>query len=68
LVHGFVLDSIAHAWVEIDGLVYDGPLKGLYTMSDYYRIMKAIPERKFEQAKTFAKLVAETGRWGSFPQ
>ena len=64
LVHGIVEGWLQHAWAEIDGLVYDGPAGGLYTMSDYYRIMEANPVRKFGR-KQMAKFVDEySGSWG----
>ena len=63
VVQGFVGPWIAHAWVEIDGLVYDGTCKGLFSKAGYYEVARAIPVRTFT-AKEYTDWSCGRGFWG----
>jgi hypothetical protein len=64
VVHGVVHGWMAHAWAEIDGLVYDGPAGGLFPMPDYYRVTEAVPVRRFELVAEVADWILGKGTWG----
>jgi GNAT superfamily N-acetyltransferase len=72
LVHGTVTIGpsvpVSHAWVEIrrpDGaeLIYDGVQGKFYDKASYYRNMRAVPERTYDQAEAIAKML-ETRHFG----
>jgi len=63
IVHGTVNGNIPHAWVEIDGLVYDGTCKGLFEHGGYYAVMDAKPVQVFGHQE-FCEKLADSPVWG----
>ncbi len=63
LVHGIVNGDIPHAWVEIDGLVYDGTCKGLFESGGYYAVMNAKPIQVFGHQE-FCEKMSNSAVWG----
>jgi len=62
IVNGKIAHNIAHAWCEIDGLVYEGTCKGLFDAEAYYRVMRADPIRKMEAHEI--KALIDASAWG----
>lgn len=63
VVQGFVHPWVAHAWVEIDELVYDGTCKGLFSKAGYYEVAQAVPVRRFT-AEEYTNWSCKRGFWG----
>jgi hypothetical protein len=66
LVHGTVIVvgcTIAHAWLELGGKVYDAVKDQVFDLADYYREHGAVAHARFTPREA-AKMALQTGVYG----